>query len=126
MKVLKSDLLEFNSGTFQAWIFEVSRNLCLNRMRTSVRASRGLEKLPSLIDAVESAESLLSNHEDASQVKEALKKLSETHAEILHLKLLGVSEKDIARSLQIPLGTVKSRFHSIVKFLKQEVRGESN
>ena len=120
MKVLKNSDLDFSKGTFQSWIFEVSRNLSLNRIRSSGRASNAFENPPESESI--SAETLLVGHETALRAKSAIQKLPQAQSEILKMKLLGLPEKEIASVLQIPLGTVKSRFHAIVEFLRQEVK----
>jgi RNA polymerase sigma factor (sigma-70 family) len=55
-------------------------------------------------------------------LQNAIKKLPPTQAELLKLKISGLNQRDIAEVLQVPLGTVKSRFHSLVEFLKKEIQ----
>ena len=120
MKLLKAGITQFDGKNFQAWIFEIARNLCLNHIRSKNRSDhREQESIQPQIQ--ESADVLLSEHDSSQKMKIALKKLSATHAEVLNLKLLGLPEKEIASVLDIPLGTVKSRFFAIIEFMKKEL-----
>ena len=121
MKVLKSNDLDFSAGTFQAWIFEVSRNLSLNHIRSKVRSEKMVEAVP-VPHVATSAEAILDRHQLEYKIKGAIQKLSEPQTEVLNLKLLGVTEKEISNTLRIPMGTVKSRFHALVEFIKQEIK----
>jgi RNA polymerase sigma-70 factor, ECF subfamily len=51
---------------------------------------------------------------DSLIVREALDKLASTHAEVLRLALEGLTQSEIAKRLNVPLGTVKTRtFHGM-------------
>jgi RNA polymerase sigma-70 factor (ECF subfamily) len=57
LKVLKLPPFESEQGSFQAWIYEISRNLCLNRLRSRSREKKAVDALPEPT-AVHSSESL--------------------------------------------------------------------
>jgi RNA polymerase sigma-70 factor (ECF subfamily) len=61
--------------------------------------------------------------EPQSELGEAVARLSPGHAEVLMLRFVdGLSLEELARALQIPLGTVKSRLHNALEALRQDER----
>jgi RNA polymerase sigma-70 factor (ECF subfamily) len=121
MQVLRTPETQFSEGSFRGWIFQVARNLSLNRIRAVGRGYRAAEAL-SAEEVSPTAEGMLISHMEAIQVKKVLEALPENLAEVLKLRLSGLAYRDIAGKLEIPVGTVKSRFHSIVQFIKSEVK----
>jgi RNA polymerase sigma-70 factor (ECF subfamily) len=94
LAVLKDRQASFEQGSFRAWIYRVARNLCLNRIRSDERERKA--KALYLVTAPTAAEP----------------------AEALRAS--GLSYEEMAQSLGIPLGTVKSRMHLMVQHLRKE------
>src|SRR5688572_16178339 len=46
LNTLRSPEVQFETGSFRAFLFRVARNLCLNRHRSERRGDRALERLP--------------------------------------------------------------------------------
>lgn len=109
-------------GSFRAWLFQVARNLCLNRLRSRKRAERAIEtegRTP--IAPVEHAESALEKREAAEALRRAVERLPAPFGELYALRASGMSYEELAGFLEIPLGTVKSRMHEMVKRLREEM-----
>jgi len=94
----------------KAWLFRVTKNLCLNNIRNSSRRTAILEANP------------FQDHEEADQLSHifdgeqriymmsSMEKLSEEHREILVLRYYDeLSYAEIAHVLNLKLGTVMSR-----------------
>ena len=57
-------------------------------------------------------------------LRAALSRLSDEHREVIVLRFYqGLDYKDIAQTLEIAEGTVKSRLHRAIAALKQEMEG---
>jgi RNA polymerase sigma-70 factor (ECF subfamily) len=123
MQVLHSNEIEFQEGSFRSWLYFVARNIALNRLRSFKRGEKAHTELRLNPErtSFESAEMLVMNEDRARSLKAAAKKLPENLAEVLTLRLSGLPNQEIAQALDIPIGTVKSRFHAIVQFIKKEI-----
>lgn len=106
----------------RAWLFQVARNLCLNRQRSRSRADRALAT-----DAATPAasgpdpEDALVQRQSRNALAGAVERLPVDLAELYRLRANGLSYEEIANALAIPLGTVKSRMHQMVKHLREEL-----
>ena len=92
----------------RAWLFTVAHNLVVDASRKAHRKHEiGTDTVPERITADET-DALL----DSWLVADALSSLSAEHrAVIVHAYYVGRSGAEIARELDIPPGTVKSRLH---------------
>jgi len=125
IQVLDSREVQFGhgncQGSFQGWLYLVARNISLNRLRSRKRSERVLSEVDAPLSA-ESAESLLIQNVTSSHVSAAVALLPENLSEVLRLRLSGLAYQDIAQALEIPVGTVKSRFHTIVDSLRRSLK----
>jgi RNA polymerase sigma-70 factor (ECF subfamily) len=104
-----------------AWIFTIARNQRIDAVRRSLRQERAI-----LSDAIYETETVVSPeqihavHEDARRIATALAALSEEQSTVVRLSF--IEEKahgEIASSLGIPLGTVKSRIRLAMSRLRE-------
>ncbi len=123
-----SVLEERSSGrtarSFKAWLFQVARNLCLNRVRSRSRASSAAQGVSTLLESAEAPshpELVLEKRQTADALQAAVAKLPAPMSELYHLRAGGLSYEELAEVLGVPLGTVKSRMHELVKRLRDEV-----
>jgi RNA polymerase sigma-70 factor (ECF subfamily) len=113
-----------NLRSFRAWLFEVARNLCLNRVRAHHRAERAQDATRRAGEAAPepaSAEGQLETRQQLAWLQEAIGRLPLPLAEVYRLRAAGMSLEEVASVLEVPLGTVKSRMHEMVKRLRREV-----
>ena len=109
-------------NSFKPWIFQVTRNLCLNRLRTRRRATAALEIVSrDPADAREQPNEAVEAKEASEALRGAVAQLPPGLAEVYRLRAAGLSYEQMAETLKIPLGTIKSRLHEMVSRLKQEV-----
>lgn len=114
---------DFSRGTFKAWVHQVARNACLNRLRSRRRGEAARDRYqaapvecpPTAVEAIEADEA-------ARALAAAVARLPRTLGEIYRLRASGLSYEEMASVLEIPLGTVKSRMHDMVAQLKKEMQ----
>jgi len=109
-------------ASFRGWIFQVARNLCLNRLRSRKRAAVALDTEARSAARVPPADHRLSASEAPAALARAVVALPEPLARLYELRASGLSYDEIARVLGVPLGTVKSRMHELVAWLRKEIR----
>jgi RNA polymerase sigma-70 factor (ECF subfamily) len=63
----------------------------------------------------------LAQRQVAHLIERAVQRLPGPLAEVYRLRASGMSYDEVAEILDIPVGTVKSRMHEMVKRLRQEV-----
>jgi RNA polymerase sigma-70 factor (ECF subfamily) len=108
--------------SLRAWLFQVARNLCLNRHRSRHRAARALAVVAQAPAAgTEQPEGALERHQTAARLKRAVAKLPPGLAELYQLRAGGMSYEELAEVLAAPVGTVKSRMYELVRRLREEL-----
>lgn len=109
---------------FYPWFYRILRNRCLNFVRRESRKHEPLcrdgdpdrERFPS---ASPSPLELLEKEERVRFLHLAIERLSFEHREVIVLKnFKGYTYEQIARTLEIPVGTVMSRLYYARKMLK--------
>jgi RNA polymerase sigma-70 factor (ECF subfamily) len=114
--------------SFRAWLFQVARNLCLNRVRSRRRADRALEvaareaALEPAAPAPHPAAAAAEATADPAALRLALARLPPALAEVYQLRARGLSYDELAAVLEVPVGTVKSRMHEMMKRLREEMQ----
>jgi RNA polymerase sigma-70 factor (ECF subfamily) len=108
--------------SFEAWLYRIAVNRCRSRMRR-----RWYQVLPWPNPAPQIAsepearpDQLMIADERRSEVLEAINTLGEKHRLVVILRYYaGLSNEEIAQSLKIPSGTVRSRLYTARQRLKK-------
>lgn len=102
---------QFEPGTQMAsWLFRIARNLRIDAARTATRrgAHLPIDELPEQMG--EDGNRLVENRSDLAAAQRALLALPEDQREIFVLVVIeGLSYREAAEVLEVPLGTVMSR-----------------
>lgn len=116
-------------SAFSTWLYRLTNNAAIDLLRREKRHRGGQslddEALPLaslLADPAPTPQQQLEQKELLSAVEEGLARLSEEHRQVLVLREVnGLSYEEIARALELSVGTVKSRIArartALAKFL---------
>jgi RNA polymerase sigma-70 factor (ECF subfamily) len=115
-------------ANFETWLVTVSRNLCIDHYRS---ARRERETVTREVDAREVTTAVaatdplseLERHDQVALLKRALDRLpAALKAAVVLCDLQELSYQEIARQLNLPEGTVKSRIHRGRAALRRQLR----
>jgi RNA polymerase sigma-70 factor (ECF subfamily) len=100
--------------SFNTWIYSIARNHCINHLgkRKSPMAPGNPESLLPASDNISSEDKVLQK-ELHREIDRVLGTFSEDNQQIAFLRFFeGMKHREIARIMNIPTGTVKSRLHA--------------
>ena len=107
---------------FDAWLHRLTVNACLDLVRR--RRRRAIEVELSPID-MPTPSDLAASLADRELVDSAMRRLDERDRAVIVLHyFLGMPLRDVAASLQIPIGTVKTRLHRALVAMRADVGAE--
>jgi RNA polymerase sigma-70 factor (ECF subfamily) len=115
----KARLYDPRRAGASAWIFTIARNLRIDRLRQDQRA-----KLAAIYDTMEPEtperpDDIFDGSERDGRVRAALAELPEEQVRVVQLSFVeGRAHGDIAKLLNLPLGTVKSRLRLAMNRLR--------
>lgn len=114
----KADLFDARKARAATWIFTIARNRRLDMLRRDARPLPTPE-IDLSDTSVRQPDDILSLSQDAERVREALSRLNPDQVEVLRLAFFMESpHSEIARRLDLPLGTVKSRIRNAMMKLR--------
>ncbi len=123
MGVLKEGRRRTVTRAFRPWLFQVARHLCLNRARSGRRAAAATDRAQALAPPeVPPPETEMLEREDAESLRRALARLPSEMSALYALRASGLRYEEMAEVLEVPVGTVKSRMHLMVKRLREEMK----
>lgn len=115
----KADLFDARRAGAAAWIFTIARNRRLDSLRREARAAPAPD-IDLFIPESEHPDALASQAQEAGRLRGAIQRLTPDQAEVLRLAFfLEHPHAEIARRLDLPLGTVKSRIRNAMIRLRQ-------
>jgi len=113
---------EFREGTsFEAWLYRIAVNCCRSRMRRKWHQMLPWpETAPHFIAEPEAQpERWVEHNEWRNEILKAVQSLDEKHHLVVLLRYYaGLSNEEIAETLDLPSGTVRSRLYTARRRLK--------
>jgi RNA polymerase sigma-70 factor (ECF subfamily) len=106
------------------WLYAITSRLCLNRLASGERrlTSHGEEALLRLSDAGPRPDAALERRELETALGRAIAELPEDRRIVVVLRdIEGLSYEEIAKVLELELGTVRSRLHRARADLKEKL-----
>jgi RNA polymerase sigma-70 factor (ECF subfamily) len=123
--LLRKDSLKADTR-LDSWMYQVIRNLHIDGIRAQSVRDRNAEEVKQVADLRLMSTDPMDNHIRLNEVHEAMQHLSEEHRSALMLICVeGLSYKEAAEVLQVPMGTVTSRLVRARKALIDTLGGES-
>ena len=108
----KADLFDARKARAATWIFTIARNRRLDMLRRDARPLP-VPEIELAEQTVERPDDIVALSQDAARVRDALSQLKPDQVEVLRLAFFMDSpHSEIARRLDLPLGTVKSRIRN--------------
>ena len=111
---VRRGLASYRPGSMEAWLSRITTNAFLDEVRRKKR--RPLEVVPDLPDRVIGTEQepldVLDTSRLPDHIQDALKALPiEFRSAVVLCDVVGLNYQEIAESLDVPVGTVRSRIH---------------
>lgn len=116
-------------GTLSSWAVALTRNKALDRLRARTRRLRLIEEAAIQaedpdVSAFPSANEIVHGRERAQLLRDAMSALPADQRMAIELAFFtGLSQSDIARRLQQPLGTIKARIRRGMLRLREQLGG---
>jgi RNA polymerase sigma-70 factor (ECF subfamily) len=108
-------------ASFEAWLYRIAVNACRSRMRRKwYQVLPWPSPAPDVVAEPEAQpDRLVIKDERRNEILEAIDSLGEKHRLVVILRYYaGLSNEEIAQTLSIPSGTVRSRLHTARQRLK--------
>lgn len=110
---------------FRPWLLRIVTNQALNRVKATRRRERMAERYTQVMVRQEnpSPESQAAEREQNARLIEAVNRLAPDEQSLIALRyFLELPESQVAETLKIPLGTVKSRLHRTLGRLREIIQ----
>jgi RNA polymerase sigma-70 factor (ECF subfamily) len=121
----KASLFDRNQASVSTWIFRIARNRRIDVFRRTRRPDLDPEETMILPAGVEAPEDRVEAMETEARVRAAMKGLPEEQLQLLRMAFYeGLSHREIAEKLDVPLGTVKSRIRLAFAKMKSRLGDE--
>ena len=112
-----------SKSTVKTWLFRIAYNQSiswLRKYRKSFQLQQSIDELPIISDEL-SPEGSLIEHWQEAQIKSAIARLSHNHRSVIELTFVhGFSYHEIAKIMNCPVGTVKSRMNYALRYIKSD------
>ncbi len=122
LKALDNETKYVEKTNFKGWVFTIMRNIFINNYRRMARAATVIDKTENLYhlnlaqdSGIESPEGAFS----AMEITNYINQLPDEYRIPFSLHVAGFIYTDIAKKMDLPLGTVKSRIFFARKKLQQ-------
>lgn len=120
----------FRGENGRAWLLTIVRRTCyswLAKNRPPQLSSEPNEELYEIEDPAPHPEILLARSSDLDAVRQAIEQLPAEFREVIVLREMeGLSYKEIADAVDVPIGTVMSRLARARKHLQQQLTHQTN
>ncbi len=122
LKVLDNEAKYVDNTNFKGWVFTIMRNIFINNYRRQVRSATVVDTTEDLYHLNLCQESGLTSPEGSFAAKEisvAINSFAKEYKVPFTMYLAGYKYSEIAKKMNLPLGTVKSR----IFFARKRLQG---
>ena len=111
----------FRGGHFSGWLGRVARNCAIDALRSHAVRRESIALAPEAVLEARTDDLALSKI-DGDHVRHALQRLPREHREVIEMGFFaGISHSEIARTMALPVGTVKTRIRTGLRRLRAEL-----
>lgn len=122
LKALKNEEKFVEDANFKGWMLTIMRNIFINNYRKNVRENTMVDTTDDLYNLNHSQDSGIETPEGAyacNEISSILDKFPADYREPFSMHVAGYKYEEIARKLEMPLGTVKCRIFFTRKRLRE-------
>ena len=118
----KADTYSSKKGRFFTWILNIARNAAIDKTRSkNFKNSKQNLNSDFFVDILETSDSL-DNKTDAIGIKKYVSKLAKKCIEVIELLYFkGYTQTEASETLNMPIGTIKTRNRNCIKELRNMV-----
>lgn len=118
------DQYDENKSTLFTWMSIIARNSAIDKRRlVSFQNNQKTEEIDNLVYTSKT----VSSSSSGIDVARLTEKLEGKYKDVLdHVYLMGYTQAEAAKALDIPLGTVKTRLRQAIVILREELKEEKN
>ncbi len=115
------DKYDASKGKLFTWMVRLTRNAAINKLRSKVYKSQAKnENLDSYVVTIEENNSATNNINQIG-LRQQVHKLRKEYTDVIELSYYnGFTQEEIAKALNIPLGTVKTRLRNALLELRKQ------
>ena len=121
-----AEVYQASRGTLSSFLVMLARSRSIDKVRSRQSHHQRLQQWQHVHHTTQKQPTPLENatlDERASLVRDALKQLSDTERKVLEIAYYeGLSQSEIAKHTEVPLGTVKSRSRQALKKLRAALK----
>lgn len=120
----KAASYDSSKGRFFTWVLNIARNAAIDELRSKSHKKNKVNlSIDSFVHIWERAEEKDGNPIDVEKISRLIKELKQKCIELIHLIYFkGYSQKEVSDTLNIPVGTVKSRNRNCISQLRDNMK----
>ena len=118
----KAQQFDPTKASVSTWVFSIARNVQIDLYRKAKRPELDINDPTLIVDNQVLAPEKIEDTQNSKRLKDLIDGLPEQQKEVLNLAFFNdLTHQEIAQTLEIPLGTVKSRIRLALKRIRAEL-----
>lgn len=120
----RAELYDATRSALSTWIFRIARNLYIDRLRKEPQWMVVQDELDQVVEVEDASAPSPESHAEHAELEGWIEQLPAMQARLIRMSYLEAkTHSEIAKELNMPLGTVKSHIRRAFQRLQQGARG---